>query len=139
MLQLCAYTYILASASTSKKVRGRTRGLELAKIRGPGKRVKLCFSIAVGQQTNDENDDLTRYTTELGVIVWQFAPLKGTKWKTVPKDAKDRLIAYIRASNVCSSCPIWDIRISNLKLLNVGKVWTFQSNLCWWIHVESYG
>ena len=69
MLQLCAYTYILASASNSKKVRGRTRGLELAKIRGRGKRVKLCFSIAVGQQTNDKNDDLTRYTMELGVIV----------------------------------------------------------------------
>ncbi|XP_058203925.1 uncharacterized protein LOC131318115 [Rhododendron vialii] len=82
--------------TVTKQVRGRTKGLALAKIRRRGEKVKLGFSRMLGQPTSDNEDDLTRYTTELGIIVRQFAPLQAKSWKVVPQDAKEMCIAHIR-------------------------------------------
>ncbi|XP_058196884.1 uncharacterized protein LOC131312888 isoform X1 [Rhododendron vialii] len=83
-------------APVTKQVRGRTKGLALAKIRRRGEKVKLGFSRMLGQPTSDNEDDLTRYTTELGIIIRQFAPLQAKSWKVVPQDAKEMCIAHIR-------------------------------------------
>ncbi|KAG5530445.1 hypothetical protein RHGRI_025407 [Rhododendron griersonianum] len=83
-------------APVTKQVRGRTKGLALAKIRRCGEKVKLGFSRMLGQPTSENEDDLTRYTIELGVIVRQFAPLQAKSWAAVPRDAKEMFIAHIR-------------------------------------------
>ncbi|KAH7842349.1 hypothetical protein Vadar_004272 [Vaccinium darrowii] len=84
-----------ALASVTKK-REKTKGLELAKIRGRGEKVKLGFSKTMGRATSENDDDLTRYTTELGIVVRQFAPLQARSWEKVSQDAKDICIAHIR-------------------------------------------
>ncbi|KAI8568053.1 hypothetical protein RHMOL_Rhmol02G0167800 [Rhododendron molle] len=83
-------------APITKQVRGRTKGLALAKIRRRGEKVKLGFSRMLGQPTSDNEDDLTRYTTKLGIIVRQFAPLQAKSRKAVPQYAKEMCIAHIR-------------------------------------------
>ena len=90
----------LTDISTSKKGRGRTKGLELAKVRGSGERIKLGFSRATRKPTSESTNDLTRYTTELGVVVRKFAPLQALKWEKVPDHAKERLIEHIRVSTI---------------------------------------
>ncbi|KAH7851057.1 hypothetical protein Vadar_006794 [Vaccinium darrowii] len=87
---------LTANATVTKNGRGKTKGLALAKIRGRGEKVKLGFSRALGQPTSENDDDLTRYTTEIGVIVRQFAPLQAKSWEKVPQDAKDICVAHIR-------------------------------------------
>ncbi|XP_058201310.1 uncharacterized protein LOC131316057 [Rhododendron vialii] len=64
-----------ADASVTKNVHGKTKSLALAKIRGHGEKVKLGFSRILGQPSSENDNDLTRFTTEIGVIVLQFAPL----------------------------------------------------------------
>ncbi|KAH7846853.1 hypothetical protein Vadar_018849 [Vaccinium darrowii] len=75
---------------------GRTKGLALAKFRGHGEKVKLGFSRTLGRPTSENNDDLTMYSTELGIIVRQFALLQEKSWEAVSQDAKEMFIAHIR-------------------------------------------
>ena len=46
--------------------------------------------------TSTKTEDLTMYTTELGLIVRQFAPLQATRWETVPSDSKHMLVSYMQ-------------------------------------------
>ena len=73
--------------------------------------MKLGFSRATGQPTSENEDDLTRYTTEIGIIVRQFSPHQVKKWDNVPSDAKDRLIAHVRVSSYNISFLIYKIKL----------------------------
>ncbi|KAG5555619.1 hypothetical protein RHGRI_006312 [Rhododendron griersonianum] len=54
-------------ASVTKNVRGKTKGLALAKIRGRREKVKLGFSRTLRQPTSENDDDLIRFTIEIGL------------------------------------------------------------------------
>ena len=86
---------LLKGSSKSKKRRGKTKGLRLAKIRKEGERFDVLIPSHLNRAVGDFS---TMFGTELGVIVRQCAPLQAVSWETIDDALKCWMITHIRVS-----------------------------------------
>ncbi|CAL5387338.1 unnamed protein product [Camellia sinensis] len=78
--------------SKGKRGRGKSRSLKLAKLKNQGVRLPIQICKVSGRPYGEASE---KFTSELGIVIRQFAPQNGPSWIDISKEDKETLIAYL--------------------------------------------
>ncbi|CAL5353542.1 unnamed protein product [Camellia sinensis] len=84
---------MVLGTSKGKRGRGKSQSLKLAKLKNQGVRLPIQICKVSGRPYGEASE---KFTSELGIVIRQFAPQNVPSWTDISEEDKETLVAYLQ-------------------------------------------